>query len=270
MDLSALLVLLGLGLVGLLGWRLLAPGLRRLHAEDTSPNGLWLFGAGFAVQLAAVGLAAGFLHPASGLAADAPGGRDDLVQLMTLTALAWALAVGVMLVLVGWREGSARGLGLRRHRGPPAPLVAAAAWLLFFPCFIAVAGLNHLVLERLGVQDGLQEAVRLFMDQPRARGSVMTWLSMTVFIPVAEEIAFRGALFGALRRMLHPALAIGISALVFGALHGTSSLLPAAALGAFLAWLYERTGSLAAPICFHGLHNALTLALVTLYPQAAQ
>jgi membrane protease YdiL (CAAX protease family) len=262
------LVLVGLGLIGLLGWRLLAPGLRRLHPDDTTPNGLWLWGAGFAVQLVAVALALQLEQAARGAAE--PGFADDLVRAMTLQSLAWTLGVGVMFLLIGWREGSVRGLGLRRHRGPPAPLVAAAAWLLFFPCFIAVSALNQLVLEALGVHDGLQKAVRLFMEQPHARASVMAWLSMTVLIPVAEEIAFRGALFGTLRRMLHPALAIGISSAVFGALHGPTSMLPAAALGAFLAWLYERTGSLAAPVCFHGLHNGLTLALVTLYPQLAQ
>jgi membrane protease YdiL (CAAX protease family) len=103
-----------------------------------------------------------------------------------------------------------------------------------------------------------------FLADPAVRGSVLAWASMVLVLPVCEELVFRGALYAGLRRLLHPALAVAFSAALFGAVHERSVMLPAAALGAVLALLYERTGSLAAPIAFHALHNGVTL-LVAVY-----
>jgi membrane protease YdiL (CAAX protease family)/uncharacterized RDD family membrane protein YckC len=80
--------------------------------------------------------------------------------------------------------------------------------------------------------------------------------------PIAEEIFFRGMLFGGLRKRLGMYSSAAISALIFGALHATTGVTAVPQLAIFgfvLALLYERTGSVLPGICVHMLNNSLAL-----------
>lgn len=83
-----------------------------------------------------------------------------------------------------------------------------------------------------------------------------------LIIPLAEEVLFRGLLYGWLRRW-GPAVAMVGSALLFGLPHGPSSALPAALLGLGFAWLRERDGSLLGPVLLHVLNNLGALLYVS-------
>lgn len=97
------------------------------------------------------------------------------------------------------------------------------------------------------------------------------WLLMgcvVLVVPAVEEVMFRGALLGALRRVgLSAWTAILLTAAIFALVHipalvggavapGLAMLF---ALGALLGWCAARTGSLAAPIMAHMLFNAANL-----------
>ena len=256
MELNTTLIVVGMGLVGLLGWRRVFPHLRSLQTTDTSRDGVWLALVAYVVMTIVVMLLRDQLQDAT------------LVRLMTFQALASLLGIGAMLILAGRRRGGLGALGLRNHRGPPALLVALFALLAFFPLFLLIDWLNRTVLGFMDVEVGLQKNLQSFISEDGARSSVLAWAAMVAVIPLCEELIFRGALFGGLRRVLHPVAAMLISALVFGIMHESIVLLPAAALGFALAFLYEITGSLSVPILFHGLHNGLTLTLASLYPDS--
>ena len=87
-----------------------------------------------------------------------------------------------------------------------------------------------------------------------------------VLVPFAEEMFFRGLLFGALRR--HGFLvAVLVSSVLFGLAHGLSVALVGAALfGALTAVLYERSRSIWPAVAAHVTNNAiaLTAAVVSL------
>lgn len=93
-------------------------------------------------------------------------------------------------------------------------------------------------------------------------------LAAVVVVPIAEELLYRGMLFQALRTRLGRWPAIGLSGLVFGLLHaqgtleGTLLLLAAFyPFGMWLAWLFDRRGTLAASIVCHMAYNGANLAL---------
>ncbi len=75
--------------------------------------------------------------------------------------------------------------------------------------------------------------------------------------PFGEEILFRGVLYTWLKRW-GLVLAVLTSPALFGVLHGLTLvfLFHAAVMGALLALLYEKSGSLWPGILAHGLHNA--------------
>ena len=79
---------------------------------------------------------------------------------------------------------------------------------------------------------------------------------------IAEEICFRGMLFGGLRERLPKVPAALVAGLVFGALHaftGISAVPPLIALGFVFCLLYEKTGSIVPGMLLHMLNNSVAL-----------
>ena len=79
---------------------------------------------------------------------------------------------------------------------------------------------------------------------------------------VAEEMFFRGLLYGWLRSRLGVGRGLLLSALLFAVLHANlMAFLPILGLGLLLGWVYEQTGSLAVPAAVHLFHNGGMMAL---------
>ena len=88
-----------------------------------------------------------------------------------------------------------------------------------------------------------------------------------VVAPVAEELIFRGYVFGVLRRYTGRWWAMVISALIFAAIHAhIPSFAGLFALAVALTLVYEGTGSLWAPIIMHSLFNGITVVLTLAWP----
>jgi membrane protease YdiL (CAAX protease family) len=90
-------------------------------------------------------------------------------------------------------------------------------------------------------------------------------LLIVLIAPFAEELCFRGMLFGGFRKRFNlPVAALG-AGLVFGLLHystGISAVPQLIVLGAIFAVVYEKTGSIWPPIIFHAINNAYALAVI--------
>lgn len=91
-----------------------------------------------------------------------------------------------------------------------------------------------------------------------------------LFVPITEEILFRGFFQTWLRGYLKPKYAILITALFFSGMHYSSSqgiangelLTSLFVLGILLGYLYERQKTLLAPIGLHCFFNFVTLCLI--------
>ena len=97
-------------------------------------------------------------------------------------------------------------------------------------------------------------------------GVALTVLVFVVLGPVAEELYFRGLVMPALggldAGLLRATVGIGGSALVFAVVHWTPAAIPVLALlGAALALVARRTGSIWPGVAIHALNNALATAL---------
>lgn len=79
-----------------------------------------------------------------------------------------------------------------------------------------------------------------------------------VISPLAEEVLFRGAIYNTLRVRINPAVAILLSAILFGAFHmnlfqGSYATI----LGLAMGIIIYKSGSLVLPIIFHIVYNIL-------------
>jgi len=93
----------------------------------------------------------------------------------------------------------------------------------------------------------------------------LTGFAVLVMAPLAEEIFFRGFIFGGLIRPLGVTGAMVASGVLFGIFHITSVdtlgvVLPFSAIGALFAWLYYRSGSLWPGMGAHFLFNVVGFA----------
>jgi len=101
----------------------------------------------------------------------------------------------------------------------------------------------------------------------------LTIAAMVVFAvlaPIAEEMFFRGLLFGWLRAHWPFWLTAIVTSALFGLMHGNLGYAAVAgALGLLLAYLRERTGSLWASIIAHVCNNLFAVGVAMLLPGLA-
>jgi len=94
-------------------------------------------------------------------------------------------------------------------------------------------------------------------------GAVPVQVALIVFLAaIAEEVCFRGMLFGGLRERLPRWAAALVAGGVFGLLHvftGATAVPPLIAFGVILCLLYEKTGSIVPGILLHMLNNSVAL-----------
>ena len=130
-------------------------------------------------------------------------------------------------------------------------------------------GLHHVsqsIIVFCGGEPSTQEAVKMVAMSNSQTELALQALSVMFFAPIAEELLFRGVIYTSIKQAGHPKLAIGFSAIIFAAIHGSLALmLPLAALAWALVWIYEKTGTIIAPILMHATFNAINFLECSLH-----
>lgn len=125
--------------------------------------------------------------------------------------------------------------------------------------------------ESLGLELPKQELLSWLLGDsfsPRMKAMVIAFALLSA--PLAEEIIFRRFLFRACLRLMPPAVAIGVSAAAFSAVHRNLAVfVPILFLGSAWAVLYRRSGRLLTPIVCHFLFNLTNVVLVFTCPELA-
>ncbi len=186
-----------------------------------------------------------------------------LVHVPLLSGFIPQLLLNLVLVCLGgsWLLIKLYGLQPRRTfalRQPPGVL-----WPLVLVGAPALAILNGAIYQWTArlfpVSRRALESVGLGFDTDRF--SSLEILALVAVLPaICEELAFRGVLLSGLRRrMPEPQLCLVVGA-VFAIFHfDLARGLPTLILGAILAWLTLRSGSIYPAMLWHGLNNALVL-----------
>lgn len=118
-----------------------------------------------------------------------------------------------------------------------------------------------------------QEAVELFGSLENPWEVSLSAVSIAVFAPVAEELVFRGLLYGILKGLwanfrFGAVAAAALSGVLFALIHNDAYVfLPLALMGMCLCFAYERSGSIVSPIIVHSLFNSLNLIFILFLPR---
>src|SRR5205807_4995458 len=146
------------------------------------------------------------------------------------------------------------------------PKIIFISVLLVFGSLLVAGAFAQLYSSVTNKPFPLQRTIPLIRSALQANPAI-AWIAVALVIPCAEEIIFRGLLYGAFQKIWGITGAILGSSILFVCVHlqfvGSLALL---CLGLILAWTRTRTGSLGLPIALHGLNNAIAMLVITLAP----
>lgn len=216
--------------------------------------------AGLAAAAGLAAVAAGITVPIARALAPQWAHTEGLTVLI-VAEVYLALTVGLV-VGAGGRAGASRLLALRR----PAPrqvgsalavaVAACAAGLAVSMAFSPLSG---------GPVATLEAIVRAGSDESRmAAATPLVWALIVIRVAaltgLGEELLFRGALYGWLRRRLPVPTVIAVTSVLFALEHAYYPVLIPLVLSFGLAagWVRHRTGTVGATI---GMHIAVDLSL---------
>jgi hypothetical protein len=198
----------------------------------------------------------------SSLSAPASPERELAVSDLVMNIGFQIFIAGTVLVYMMRRTTAADWLGLRWPAWPKVVFIAPASvfgmWLIFG--VLQACGYMQW-MESLGAET-MQESVKLLQTTEDPAVLWLMALAAVLVAPLCEELLFRGYLYPVAKKFTGPWLAACSSALFFAAAHGNlSALLPLFLFGLLLVWIYEKTGSLWAPIAVHFCFNGATVTV---------
>jgi uncharacterized protein len=236
------------------------------HQADGRPKATWTWYQGVGVYLVAFLLAGLATLPVLSL-------MDEDADLASIV-VSLVAALVIIGILVAWLSFAHAGwLSVMRLPVRGAWRSEIVAGVLFglglYPVAVFVVG--GLVLFVLNALSGTPiQAPEQVPEQLSAVGIVVTAVYAFAIAPIGEELFFRGILFRSLRdHHGFPVAAIG-SGFAFSLIHYIPGpfvdalllMIPLGFTGAALAYLYERRGTIVAPIAAHVTFNVIGLALI--------
>jgi len=183
----------------------------------------------------------------------------DILSHLTGLGLARAAEIILLLGIVKIMQQRLSSIGL----ASPSIYSGLKKGLIWSVSFGAAAGIGILIIHLAGFKIG-----GLFRMQLPADGSrlVIFFLVGVLIGPVAEEIFFRGILYGFLRRW-GALTAIVLSTLLFVLPHTSGTIIPVTQLigGILFALAYEIEKNLLVPMIIHCLGNLAIFILALLF-----
>lgn len=179
----------------------------------------------------------------------------SVVYLVILSVILFSLRARHIQV---WRFFGLHRVRFRKALGLAVGLLLAGYPLVVLAFVIAQAA--------LGIEAQRQEIVEYFIGV--SNNADLLSIAMTLFLgivlaPVAEELIFRGYIYGVFKRYLGMWLALLLNAALFAVVHLNLASLPALfVLAACFTIAYEITGSLLVNIFMHSLFNLVSFAAI--------
>lgn len=200
----------------------------------------------------------------------APGEPEALFTGRVASSLFAFQIVTVLSVLAAngiWRRFT--GVSLLRFTLPPGGIKTFTLAIVALIAFATVFTTLVFAFDPAALRHDLQP----FAEMVQSRTWWLILVAAGIGAPMAEELFFRGLIFGAVRQSpLGFAGAAVITSGSWALLHANYSVYGLAAIaliGLYLAWLRERTATLLTPMVCHGVYNSLIIVLMVLAPDGA-
>ena len=181
---------------------------------------------------------------------------------LLLSSIAFQLmSAGMVIFFVYSRIRPVAWLGLKWSSWPWVFLIAPCAVLLIWLLLAGLQVVGYMDwISSFGVET-TQDTVKILQESKDPTTLALMGIAAIVAAPVCEEIVFRGYVYPAMKSFSGPWVAGICTSLIFTAAHcNLAALLPLFIFGGLLAFVYEKTGSIWAPIAVHCAFNSATVA----------
>ena len=199
-----------------------------------------------------------------------PGAKDDIVSIFGCQALAYLLALFLILRAYAPFSPIRDFLGIRRTHVAFYPVAVLLGLALQFPANASYEGICRAVQSRYPCSRSVDDRlVDVFTDATSGKRALLVAV-IVLLGPLLEEMFFRGALFRPLRRRYRPGSAIVASAALFAIAHAEWQMfLPIALVGIALGMIRAFSGSIVPAVVLHTTFNAIPI-YAALTGQASQ
>ncbi|MDB6054807.1 MAG: Abortive infection protein [Verrucomicrobiales bacterium] len=171
---------------------------------------------------------------------------------------------------IGWSHA----FGFRNANPLKVVMWGLFGLVLVLPTSMLVLMVSNELMNSIGISPEVQPQIQVIQQavqsiHPTSIATRIIEISCGIMaitiVPFAEEILFRGLLYGALKEAGYPKLALFGSAFLFAEIHfSLPHILPLTVFALILTFIYEATGNLLASVIAHGLFNAVNI-LWTVY-----
>ncbi|MEI9913527.1 MAG: type II CAAX endopeptidase family protein [Candidatus Saccharibacteria bacterium] len=175
-----------------------------------------------------------------------------------------------VLKLLKWYKVDKKVIGLRRPKLKD-PLYALLAVPVYYLLYVIAVGVAGYFFKGLNVSETQNVG---FNSVHGVAELAVTFISLVVLPPIAEEILVRGLLYSSLRKGLPQIAAALVTSVIFASAHlpeGASGLLWIGFIDTFilsmvLVYLRERTGGLWSGMALHAIKNGVAYYVLYLAP----
>ena len=223
---------------------------------------VWV-GAIIVVAQFVVSLVAAIIIEKSGVVVDANSAALEAVLMVIVYVMALILIILPPLYLLNSKVGR-DSLGLKGLPTWTDILLAPIGYIASMVATIAVLLVVQVVAPSFDLneaQDVGFNGVYLNIDK------AIAFVALVVLAPIAEELIFRGYLYGKLRTRLSAIPAIILVSVLFGLMHGQWNVgIVVGVMSVFLCVARELTGTIYAGILMHMIRNGLAFYLLYVNP----
>lgn len=183
---------------------------------------------------------------------------------LTIVMLTNGLSCLYILYIVNVRLGqpmAALGMSLSDWKGNL--FLGLSRYAVILPIILVAGFLVELTTKNVGMTPEHQAVVQRFLEERSYLGILAIIAFGALIGPVTEEVLFRGFLQPALKEIMGGMKAILLTSFFFALVHFNLYIfIQIFILGLLLGYLYEKTGTLVAPLSVHILHNSVSLCVL--------
>lgn len=194
-------------------------------------------------------------------------GANPVVLNTIVAAAIYILTLVIVLGMPWWfkrRRTTKEDLGVARVPSWLDISLAPAGFIVYFILSALLVYLAGLLIPAFD----MQEAQNVGFSNLTERYEVaLAFFTLVIVAPLAEELLFRGYLYGKLRRSVPMWVAILMTSIVFAVVHGQWNVaIDVFALSLVMCGLREITGSIWSGVILHTIKNALAFYLLFINP----
>jgi len=197
--------------------------------------------------------------------------QPNLINSLVFSTLLHVIAIICIFYFIKYKYGlGLHSLGLTSKKFLRNVSIGILGYISIIPLAILTLIIGVKISYNIGYESEPNLLFLVYFLSSKQITIVYLLLFISVIGPICEEVFFRGFLYKSLRSKFNVKTAVFINSIIFSFLHiDPIGFAPIFFLSIMLSYIYEKTGSLVAPITAHIIHNSVVSIFMLLLREIA-